>query len=777
MTPPSLSPDTSPTHPNVLAFLPILYMAWSDDMLTPTEVATVNQMIADQSWLGEEEKAYIMARLDPAAPPSVSEVKQWLRTIKAAAKEVPALEKRTLVDLSMQLANLGSEAHAGMFKNDSATKALHEIQDALGIISVEAAREMLAEARDSREQSGILDSQPSFDLNDLQALLDGDMAGFKNKVKTLLSDPAFSYDHIPQTKEAYREQVLTWLTYLAEQGYGALSYPTYAGGSDDMRKYFAVFEVLGHHDISLLIKYGVQFGLFGGSILGLGTKEQHIQYLPDTGTLALPGCFAMTESGHGSNVRDLETTATFDPETQEFVIHTPHDHAFKEYIGNAAAHARMATVFAQLITQGERHGVHAILVPIRDEEGNAMKGVRIGDSGRKLGLNGVDNGRLWFDQVRVPKANLLGRFASIDSDGTYHSPITNEGKRFFTMLGTLVGGRVGVPLGGLSAAKSGLSIAIQYANQRRQFGPKGEQEVTIMTYQTHQRRLLPLLAKTYAFHFGHVYMIDRFLDRQEGDEREVEALAAGLKALSTWHTTKTLQECREACGGNGYLWVNRFADLKADTDIFTTFEGDNTVLLQLVAKARLTEFRQAFSSMNFLGMVNFLAKQITNAVKEKNPIISRLRSEEHLRDSDLHLSLFRCREEELVISAAQRLRKRISEGMDSFYAMIEVQSHLVEVGKAYVERVILEQFVSTIQNLPSGENKDILLKLCDLYALHQIEEHLAWYLEQGYIESAKSKAIRKQVTQLCKELKSDAIWLVKAFGIPDPILGAPIARK
>lgn len=775
MTPISPQPNTHPTHPNFLAFLPILYMAWSDDMLTPTEIETVNQMIQDQSWLGEEEKAFIAARLDPSSPPSVQEIKQWLKTIKAAAKDVPALEKRTLVDLSMQLANLGSESNAGIFKNESATRALHEIQDALGIISVEAAREMLSEARSSKNQQEVPQSKPSFNPTALQDLLDGDMAEFKNRVRTLLSDPAFSYDHIPEDKESYRELVLTWLQYLADQGFGALSYPEYTGGSEDMQKYFAVFEILGHHDISLLIKYGVQFGLFGGSILGLGTKEQHMQYLPDTGTLALPGCFAMTESGHGSNVRDLETTATFDPETQEFVIQTPNDQAFKEYIGNAAAHARMATVFAQLITQEERHGVHAILVPIRDENGHAMPGVRIGDSGRKLGLNGVDNGRLWFDQVRVPRENLLGRFASVDADGTYHSPITNEGKRFFTMLGTLVGGRVGVPLGGLSAAKSGLAVALQYAAKRRQFGPKGEEEVTILTYQTHQKRLIPLLAKTFALHFGHAYMIDRFLNRQEGDEREVEALAAGLKAVSTWHTTKTLQESREACGGNGYLWVNRFADLKADTDIFTTFEGDNTVLLQLVAKARLTEFKQAFSSMNFLGMVNFLADQITRAIKEKNPIISRLRSEEHLRDSDLHLTLFTCREEELVLSAAQRLRKRIAGGMDSFYAMIEVQTHLVDVGKAYVERVILEQFMATIEQVASEDQKEILQKLCDLYALHQIEEHLAWYMEQGYIEPVKSKAIRKQVTQLCKELKDDAVWLVKAFGIPNAILAAPIA--
>ena len=775
MATPTLQPDSLLSSPNVLRFLPILYMVWSDDMLTPTEIDTIEKMINRQVWLEREEKQYLSARLDPVHPPEVSEVKQWLRTIREAAEHMTVEQKQTLISLSTHLANLGTEDQEGVFKNHAATKALEEIQDALGIISGEAAKGILAEARSSKPLPEIEKVPASFEPVAMQALLDGKKANFRQQLRTLLSDPAFSYSHISENKEAYREQVMQWLKYLAGQGYGKLHFPDYVGGGDDMSQYITVFEMLGYHDLSLAIKFGVQFGLFGGSIVGLGSREQHMKYLPDAASLELPGCFAMTEANHGSNVRDLETTAIYDPDSQEFVIHTPHDQAHKEYIGNAATHGRLATVFAQLITAGERHGVHAILVPIRDGHGAPMPGVRIEDSGRKLGLNGVDNGRLWFHQVRVPRENLLGRFATVDPDGTYHSPITNEGRRFFTMLGTLVGGRVAVPMAGLSATKSGLTIAIRYASKRRQFGPKGEAEVPIMTYQTHQRRLIPLLAKTYALHFAHEYMVERFQNRHEGDEREVEALAAGLKAVSTWHTTQTLQECREACGGNGYLWVNRLADLKADTEIFTSFEGDNTVLLQLVAKARLTEFRQAFSSFNFLGILNLLSSQFRNFISEKNPIITRIKVQDHLRDDNLHLALFRCREQELVISAAQRLQKRIASGMDSFHAMIEVQSHLIELGKAYVERVTLEQFLKVIDEQHTNKAViDVLNRLSDLYALHLIEEHRAWYMEHGYMEAGKSLAIRKQVTRLCKELKDDAVWLVDAFGIPNPMLGAPI---
>jgi acyl-CoA oxidase len=299
------------------------------------------------------------------------------------------------------------------------------------------------------------------------------------------------------------------------------------------------------HDQSLVTKFGVQFGLFGGSIYLLGTERHHARYLRDVGTLALPGCFAMSELGHGSNVRELETEAVFDPAAREFVIHTPRESARKEWIGNAARHGRMAVVFAQLVVDGERHGVHAFLVPIRAADGTVMPGVRIEDNGAKGGLNGVDNGRIWFDRVRVPRENLLNRWADVLPDGTYTSTVANPSRRFFTMLGTLVGGRMSVALSSLSVAKVGLTIAIRYGAVRRQFGPAEGAEIPLLDYRTHQRRLFPALATVYATDFALKALVRRFLDPARRGERELEANAAGLKAFTTWHTLETLQAARE----------------------------------------------------------------------------------------------------------------------------------------------------------------------------------------------------------------------------------------
>jgi hypothetical protein len=74
----------------------------------------------------------------------------------------------------------------------------------------------------------------------------------------------------------------------------------------------------------------------------------------------------------------------------------------------------------------------------------------------------------------------------------------------------------------------------------------------------------------------------------------------------------------EAIGGKGYLSENRIDALKNDTEIYTTFEGDNTVLMQLVAKNRLSEFRKSFGKMDAMGIINYVYENAKTAISEKN---------------------------------------------------------------------------------------------------------------------------------------------------------------
>jgi acyl-CoA oxidase len=627
---------------------------------------------------------------------------------------------------------------------------------------------------------------------DLRRLLDGRYADLRRQILDVLGQPEFAPPVAIPTAE-YRERVLAWMQTIADEGLTAPGFPAEFGGQDDPGANIAGFETIAFGDLSLLVKFGVQFGLWGGAIQQLGTRVHHERYLRPTASVELTGCFAMTETGHGSNVQQLGTTATYDPDAGEFVIDTPTDEARKDYIGNAACHARMAAVFAQLIVAGESHGVHVLVVPIRDEHGNVHEGVRIEDCGEKMGLNGVDNGRIWFDRVRVPRDALLNQYGGVNADGVYESPIENPNKRFFTMLGALIQGRVCISGASISAAKTALTIAVRYGLRRTQFGPPDEPEVALLDYRTHQRRLMPLLAKTYALHFAQAELLESFHERQttgeppEREQRRLESLAAAMKATASWHATETIQNARECCGGAGYLSVNRFAALKADTDVFTTFEGDNTVLMMLVARGLLTDYRDQFGELNPRALVMYVAEQAVETIVERlsarkiaqviADVVPGRDETGDLLERESQLELFRWREGHITGSVAQRFKRGLDEGFDPFEVFRAVQNHAVAAARAHIERVVLEAFARAVDGCEEGPMKDALGRLCDLHALHQIELDRGYLQEHGRLTGPRCKAVTREVNRLCDEVRGDGGALVHAFGIPDPVLRAPIGLR
>jgi acyl-CoA oxidase len=636
--------------------------------------------------------------------------------------------------------------------------------------------------------------QPQVDVAALRRLLDGRYADVREMVRDNLSDVAsVLVDAETLSRDDYRERVKDVVLEMAASGQTGLGFPEAYGGGGDIGASIAAFETLALGDLSVLVKVGVQFGLFGGAILQLGTERHHERYLADIVSGRLLGCFAMTETGHGSNVQALGTIATYDPDTQEFVIETTSEDAGKDYIGNAAVHGELAVVFARLDVGGEERGVHAFVVPIR-EGGEPCTGVRIEDDGLKMGLNGVDNGRLWFSAVRVPREALLNRFADVTPEGVYESEIANANKRFFTTLGTLVQGRVCVGGAGINASKVAIAIAVKYGLRRRQFEATSEDsEELILDYGMHQRRLFPLLARTYALHFaqevvaGQVHDVFSGTVDEEIARRQLESRAAGTKALGTWHATRTIQECREACGGAGYLAENRFAALKADTDVFTTFEGDNHVLMQLVAKGLLTDYSSGFEEMDQLGMVKFVAELGVETIIEKtgvHKLLERIKDvmpggsegwdqEAGLLDPDYQLTMLRFREEHVLAGVARRLKRGIDQRMNPGAVFSRVQDHVIAAAHAHMERLVLEAFVDKVRSLPDGDDKIALSLLCDLHALCVIESDRAWFMEHGRLTTQRSKAISREINSLCRKIRPLAGDLVDALGVPHAMLRSP----
>ena len=756
-------------EPELTPLLPFVYVVWADGVLSPTELGAFGAHVDDLTALSAKAREQLGRWLDPAAPPTPAQFEALQAQLRIAPIDDEERALRSLTDLGLALWEAEDPRDGGPWREGTAIAELRALERALGLPGAEAARRAFGALMPPSKGAA---TTPTFDAAALNTYLDRDHSQTREVARTALRDPALSIP-LGLAKDDYRERVLEAVRVLAKPGLGSLAYPEAYGGKNDHGASIAAFETLAFGDLSVVIKFGVQFGLFGGSILQLGTERHHRQYLRAIGTLALPGCYAMTETGHGSNVRDLETTATHDPSTDDLVVQTPHEGAGKDWIGNAACHGQLATVFARLVVAGVDHGVHAVLVPIRDPSGHVVDGVRIEDRGLKVGLNGVDNGRIWFDGVRVPRANLLDRFATIDDAGTYHSPIPSSGRRFFTMLGTLVAGRVSIAAASVSAAKVGLSIAIPYTDQRRQFGAHDAPEQPLLDYLSVQRALLPRLATAYAAHFAIRRLESDYAASVGVENQEVEVAAAALKAYASESTVETLQACREACGGQGYLAENRFAALKADTDVFTTFEGANGVLYQLVAKGLLSRFREEMTDLTLWRVVRHLAERAETGITELNPVITRRTDAAHLLDPHFHMAAFKYREERLLRSVASRLRSRLGRGIDSFHALNEVQDHAIELARAHAERLLLERFQDGIAHAPTPGISETLASMCALFALSRIESHRGWYLESGYLEAPKSKAVRPAINVLCHDIREHACLYVEALGVPSWLLPSP----
>lgn len=552
--------------------------------------------------------------------------------------------------------------------------------------------------------------------------------------------------------EGARERTLGWCRRLAEEGYGRLGLPREMGG--DPAELFSLCQALALFDLGLMVKFGVHAGLVQATIARLGTAK-HWVWLEKTPSFEKIGCFAMTETAHGSDVRSLETLASFDPEDGDFVLHTPHPGARKDYIGSAARDGHFAIVFAQLEVGSERHGVHAFLVEIREPDGQVRPGITIEDCGAKAGLNGVDNGRLCFSQVRVPRDNLLDRFGGVSAEGSYHSELASESARFFATLASLLAGRLIVCGATWAAARSALAIAVAYGERRRQFG------VPLLDYQAHQKRLIPRLAQAYAMAASLEQVRGEYLTGLASDEpieRGLQTRIAALKAYSSWSANETVTLCRECCGGAGYLWENRLGGLKADLDIFTTFEGDNTVLYLLVAKNLLAQFQTKAASA--------VVSLVTGKGARSRALLKRAGSGD-LRTVAFQRVAFRARRKRLTVSLAGRVAKGMGAGKSAEEAFNACQAHALGLARAYAQEVVFEAFAQLV------EQRDSYAPLRDLYALWTLEGEAAYYLEKGLLSGRQVSQIRKSVLALCLELRDYAPELVNGFDIPDQLLGAP----
>jgi acyl-CoA oxidase len=231
--------------------------------------------------------------------------------------------------------------------------------------------------------------------------------------------------------------------------------------------------------------------MFVPNIQALFTSEQQKEWIPRCNDWRIIGCYAQTEVGHGSNVRGIETTASYLQESDEFLLDSPTLSSTKFWPGSLGKTANTAMLIARLVTpDGVDRGPHNFIVPIRDSINHMpLPGVFIGDIGPKIGFNNMDNGFLRLSKVKIPRRNMAARFSSVSSSGKYVLTSDKTTKKIAGLTMTQVRAHI-VQMAGRALA-SACCIAIRYSCVRRQgFTATGDNEHFVLHYMTQVRNVI-----------------------------------------------------------------------------------------------------------------------------------------------------------------------------------------------------------------------------------------------------------------------------------------------
>ncbi|XP_022821685.1 probable peroxisomal acyl-coenzyme A oxidase 1 isoform X1 [Spodoptera litura] len=511
--------------------------------------------------------------------------------------------------------------------------------------------------------------------------------------------------------------------------------------------------------------FGLHYIMFMPVFMSQADEEQQERWLHRALNCSIIGSYAQTELGHGTFIRGLETTATYDPSTQEFVLHSPTLTSYKWWPGGLGNTANYCIVIAQLYSKGECHGIHSFIVQVRDEDTHMpLPGIKVGEIGVKMGLNAVNNGFIGFENVRIPRTNMLMKHAKILEDGTYV-----KSKNSKLIYGAMVFVRVVIVFDSVNYLAKAITVATRYSAVRRQSQLKeGEPERQILDYVTQQDKILTAIAGCFAMKMNARMLWDTFnvINDQlhKGNmERlgELHALACCLKAISTSDSSLFTARCRVSCGGHGYMVSSTLPATSALTTASCTYEGDNTVLLLQTARFLLKTWRQ-IDTGPLTPTVEYL-KTVSApgfSYKWENSIEGIIRG-------------FQIVSMKKISSCLNLMTAKVMSGMSQADAWNTISIQLVSAGESHCRAIVISTFhedMSKAMRSMSASLAEVMGQLVELYAVYWTLERLGDLLEYTSISGADVVKLRSWYEELLRKIRPNAVGLVDAFDIIDELL-------